>query len=228
MQDYPKRDPNRKGYLVLCDCCDSEIYRPDWRFNRCKTFLCGDCYQNTKVELECAFCGSFFLRYRSNVSEDKNYCSRRCSGKGISKDRYSNEDAYSGVFISCSTCGEELYREPNQVDGQEKHYCSRSCFAEGHREHMRGSNNPAWRGGSDPYYGPRWGEQRKACLERDKYTCVECGIDQDTLGESLHVHHKTPLRKFNRDFKRANSLDNLVSLCRTCHITVEWRDNNDR
>lgn len=56
-------------------------------------------------------------------------------------------------------------------------------------------------------YGPDWHIQRTSCLQRDDYTCQECGARDD-----LEVHHWDPYR-----FCFDNSLENLVTLCAPCH-----------
>lgn len=64
--------------------------------------------------------------------------------------------------------------------------------------------------GRDPapsYYGHDWNMQRTARLQLDDYTCQQCG----ERGE-LHVHHWEPYR-----FSFDNSIDNLVTLCASCH-----------
>lgn len=64
--------------------------------------------------------------------------------------------------------------------------------------------------GRDPIdsgYGPDWHIQRTSCLQRDDYTCQECGSNDD-----LEAHHWEPYR-----FCYDNSLDNLVTLCAPCH-----------
>jgi len=49
-------------------------------------------------------------------------------------------------------------------------------------------------------------------MERDKFKCQECGIK----GVRLDIHHKIPfLISFN------NSLSNLVTSCRSCHMKIE-------
>jgi 5-methylcytosine-specific restriction endonuclease McrA len=86
---------------------------------------------------------------------------------------------------------------------------------------MKGAANPAWRGGFDPYYGPDWKRQSTLAKKRDHYCCRHCGkSSKDTF---LHVHHIRPLRFFKRDFDAAHNLDNLITLCRRCHIKEEWR-----
>lgn len=81
---------------------------------------------------------------------------------------------------------------------------------------FRGEKNPRWRGGYEPYYGPNWYFQRDKRLKRDKY-CQRCGTNED-----LVVHHIVPFREFGREgYKEANKLSNLITLCRSCHRSVE-------
>jgi 5-methylcytosine-specific restriction protein A len=57
-------------------------------------------------------------------------------------------------------------------------------------------------------YGDDWDKIRYLIYLRDKFTCQDCGIK----GIRLDVHHKIPfLISFD------NSLENLISLCRSCH-----------
>jgi len=79
-------------------------------------------------------------------------------------------------------------------------------------------------------YGPNWQEQREKRLEKDSYECQACTLSQkkhiEQYGKGLHIHHITPFKKFGaegeRDYKRANRVSNLVTLCLPCH--VEWED----
>lgn len=75
----------------------------------------------------------------------------------------------------------------------------------------------AW--SNDPNdYGPGWGKTRERVRERDKYTCQVCGALETTRQHD--VHHKTPFRAFP-SFVEANRLENLITLCHTCHRKVE-------
>lgn len=75
-------------------------------------------------------------------------------------------------------------------------------------------------------YGPAWQEQRAKTRERDGYRCAECGA-AETLNRQHDVHHWVPFRAFNyipglnRNDLLANSLENLVLLCRRCHHRME-------
>jgi predicted HNH restriction endonuclease len=41
------------------------------------------------------------------------------------------------------------------------------------------------------------------------------------LGYSLDVHHIVPFRTFKGDWRKANELSNLITLCRNCHRKAE-------
>ncbi|HEY9088580.1 MAG TPA: Zn-binding domain-containing protein, partial [Anaerolineaceae bacterium] len=82
-------------------------------------------------------------------------------------------------------------------------------------EKLRAEN--AWN--SDPNnYGPNWVVQRIRARERDNFTCQLCGTPE--AGRSHHVHHKTPFRQFT-SYLAANQLENLITLCPSCHRRVE-------
>ena len=74
-------------------------------------------------------------------------------------------------------------------------------------------------------YGPNWPEQRRLALERDGRRCRTCGASADDF--LLHVHHLRPFREYgylpgqNENYRQANQLDNLVTLCASCHRRAE-------
>jgi len=67
-------------------------------------------------------------------------------------------------------------------------------------------------------YGPNWKSNRDRTRKRDGFICQVCGIPEDT--NRHHVHHKKPFRTFSSYFE-ANELDNLITLCPSCHNRVE-------
>ncbi|PSP38494.1 hypothetical protein BRC71_07490 [Halobacteriales archaeon QH_7_65_31] len=87
-----------------------------------------------------------------------------------------------------------------------------------------GSLHHRWKGGYEPYYGENWHKVRRDVLERDDYRCQSCGCTNDeherSHGSGLDVHHKRPFRTFDEP-ENANTMDNLVSLCRSCHNKIE-------
>lgn len=67
-------------------------------------------------------------------------------------------------------------------------------------------------------YGPNWLSIRSLVLKRDHFACQVCGMSE--AGKPLHVHHKVPLRSFT-SLEQANQLENLITLCPTCHRRAE-------
>ena len=75
----------------------------------------------------------------------------------------------------------------------------------------------AW--SNDPNnYGPEWGRIRERVRARDGYKCQVCGTPESTRQHD--VHHKTPFRAFT-SLSEANRLENLTTLCTSCHHKVE-------
>lgn len=72
-------------------------------------------------------------------------------------------------------------------------------------------------------YGPNWQQQRQLALARDGYRCRTCGAAEG----DLHVHHIRPFREFgyipgqNDHYLTANQVDNLATLCPSCHRRAE-------
>ncbi|HSL47164.1 MAG TPA: DEAD/DEAH box helicase [Anaerolineales bacterium] len=67
-------------------------------------------------------------------------------------------------------------------------------------------------------YGPNWPQIRDRVRARDKYTCQVCGAVE--INRQHDVHHKVPFRAFT-SFVEANRLENLTTLCPSCHRKVE-------
>jgi DEAD/DEAH box helicase domain-containing protein len=67
-------------------------------------------------------------------------------------------------------------------------------------------------------YGPDWIRIRDRVRARDKYTCQVCGAVE--TNRQHDVHHKTPFRAFP-SYVEANRLENLTTLCPSCHHKVE-------
>jgi 5-methylcytosine-specific restriction endonuclease McrA len=75
-----------------------------------------------------------------------------------------------------------------------------------------GEKHPNWKGGRNDYRGSNWKECRQQALERDNYTCQFC---KTTV--NLIIHHIIAYA-----INKSNSLDNLITLCRSCHYKLEW------
>lgn len=75
-------------------------------------------------------------------------------------------------------------------------------------------------------YGPDWLRASEAARQRDGGRCRQCGAPERE-GRKHDVHHLRPFREFdyipgqNRNDLLANALDNLITLCPTCHHRAE-------
>jgi len=75
-------------------------------------------------------------------------------------------------------------------------------------------------------YGPNWVQQRDLARARDGFRCQHCGAPE-RQGRQHDVHHLQPFREFgyvpggNEAYLQANRLENLVTLCPTCHRLAE-------
>ena len=76
-----------------------------------------------------------------------------------------------------------------------------------------GSLHHAWKGGKITYRGAGWRSIRLLAIRRDGEKCQRCGSKK-----KLEVHHIIPYRE-----TQDNSLENLVTLCASCHKAVEHR-----
>jgi 5-methylcytosine-specific restriction endonuclease McrA len=78
-----------------------------------------------------------------------------------------------------------------------------------------------WCGGISINYGPSWNRQRNKAMKRDGHCCRLCERPvQETL---IDVHHITPVRfwRVEQEHEKMNQLNNLISLCRSCHRKYE-------
>lgn len=74
--------------------------------------------------------------------------------------------------------------------------------------------------------GPNWPTQSERARRRDGYRCRQCGAPQRP-GRKHDVHHIRPFREFNwlpgnnDNYRQANALSNLITLCPSCHRQAE-------
>ena len=74
------------------------------------------------------------------------------------------------------------------------------------------------------YSSAQWKRVRQSILKRDKYLCVRCKYYGRNT-EAVIVHHKKPFEDYPElRFKR----DNLVSVCRACHNTIHYKQDDEK
>jgi len=75
-------------------------------------------------------------------------------------------------------------------------------------------------------YGPNWAKQRDLARARDGYRCARCNAPERD-NRQHDVHHLRPFREFgyvpgfNEAYLEANRVENLTTLCSSCHHAVE-------
>jgi len=162
----------------------------------------------SKNTYECENCGDEFKRYPSQIRGKHNFCSKECKHK------------FQRKTVECTVCGEEIEKIKSEIKGGNYFYCSKKCQS----KNFRGENNPNWEGGSDRYRGPKWYEMRRKRKERDNHECVVCKKSKEDAEKSLEVHHIRPFKEFEKP-KDANHIDNLITVCMSCHRMME-RNNS--
>lgn len=158
------------------------------------------------------------------------YCSKKCAYKGrtlgLTKRTVKNGYKTTPIYIElqCKFCGNDFVVEKTNKN---RKYCSRECFLRMHSKVMKGKNNPSWVNGSSyrkrSYRGEDWDKQKIKCYKRDNYTCQLChtkcigkkDFDGNNGKQIIQCHHINGYID-----ERSNELDNLITLCASCHKKV--------
>ena len=133
--------PQRRVQLC-CERC-GKVYEVQAHRADSSKYCSKDC-MFPKNYVTCQNCQQVYHTPPSATTE-RNYCSVECMAEhwtGVER-----LDLRTRIQISCTVCGQDFERQPNQIALVEHSYCSRACFAIGHRKRMSGEKNPAWRGG---------------------------------------------------------------------------------
>lgn len=163
----------------------------------------------SKVERPCGHCGSLFTVDASRLQYGRGkHCSPACQ---YAAKRALPKTAIRKICLSCGS-GFSISRSRLAIGKGAGKYCSRKC----RDVHWRGAATPNWQGIRQPHrHGPTWYSARRRALGRDNRTCQDCGAT-----DHLHVHHIIPGRLFSCT-EYANDLDNLITLCESCHRREE-------
>ena len=206
-----KRSDTCSGGAV-CPTCGADHFSSEHYMKAHHKMVHGESIEG--IEFECDWCGTTSRKRKYEYEKyEHSFCGEECKNAHHAKTRLGSGEGRKEH--SCANCGSPVYRYGSELKG-ENVFCGRGCLGEWLSEAMSGENSPLWNGGYGDYRGSEWDKQRQKALERDNYTCQYCQSHQNELDQSLHVHHITPILDFE-DAKRADRLENLVTLCGPCH-----------
>ncbi len=111
---------------------------------------------------------------------------------------------------------EERKKQSLLMMGHKISESTRQKLRDSHKGLLVGSKSPTWKGGITPVNLKirnsieikLW---RKACFERDNFTCQKC---MDSKGGNLRVHHINNFADFP---ELRTSIENGITLCCLCH-----------
>lgn len=175
--------------------------------------------EKKRVEIKCNSCG--------NIREVYPYRAEKEFPDGTSQSCKKCMDKKKKV--SCSWCGKVLTRHKYRAEESENFFCNDKCLGSWRSENVVGENHPRYDEKCTDKYGENWSSIREGAIQRDNKECQDCGISREKhLSEKnidLDVHHIKPRKEFienNMSIEDANEMDNLETLCRSCHMTREW------
>jgi len=212
------------GVTVTCDNCGVEIEKHPSEVTEDGVNACSTrCQQRAlgngqRSEYECDYCGETFVRLDAKVSGEHQFCDEDCfhswtseNIRGENHPLYGSGDAFD---TECSYCGSSIRKTADRAHS-EHHFCDDTCRGEWMSENQTGQDHPNWRGGKHlidavrKQLRPPWRRVRDA--ERSE-ECYNCGASD----RRLDVHHIAPLSAGG-----TNEPWNLMTLCESCHRTVE-------
>lgn len=177
------------------------------------------------ITKKCLFCKTLFKSENINESrtvfQERKYCSQNCAyraqkGKApknlkmihkLPRTKKWRENISKATFRQIKEKGAPHLNHKHSEATKEKMSLDK----------MR-EKNPNWDNGIsfDPYPVAFNVRLKKKIRERDNFTCQECNYNEQQLGYKLSVHHI--------DYDKQNiSLDNLISLCRSCHSQTNFQ-----
>lgn len=187
-------------------------------------------WQGGTMQAPCVVCGKVVQRYQDYIDKNNGNvtCGKKCFAiykRHITRGKLRVRRANA----ICLNCGKGLDRTVTHVARYPKSFCDLKCMGKWRAKSgvTSGSNNGHWRGGWQSYYGPNWDRQRRRARQRDNHTCRHCGYKRKKGEKALDVHHIRAFREFgytpseNENYRQANKLTNLITLCSSCHKKAE-------
>lgn len=202
---------------TTCATCGKAIRVNPWRVRKFAASYCSRaCSAAARVRvatLTCQHCGAQFHIKPSKKQGARVFCGSACANAAPKR-----TNPVGQIAVQCSGCGVEIQVWPSKHRLNKHFYCTPACRA----SHIVGSHNPAYTGGLGRHikYGENWKRQRRAAKVRDGFCCQYCH-KRPRISRHLHVHHIQPFHTFGNDWRTANRIENLITLCHRCHKQAE-------
>lgn len=141
-----------------------------------------------RISRICEHCGREFSAKHSEVKRGGGrFCSSKCAYAAMTGE---NSARWSGrTALRCLECGDEILVTPSDSDAK---WCSMACRAAWMQQHMKGENNPNWKGGSVKKICAVCGKKFEVypCLADERKCCsLECaGILKKRTGSVAGVN----------------------------------------
>lgn len=172
------------------------------------------CYYSHKkteyISMNCMRCGQpvEMSRMVAQKYHLDGFCSKAC------KQCYR-----TGETHQCLNCGKEVYRAPSMCGKFNRAYCSKKCMS----EHYRGEIHHGYIDGRTLKYCEKFNSYFKYRVRAYfNFCCFECGVSEENLNISLHVHHVN----YDRQTCCNEDIPLFVPLCAKCHAKTNGSESN--
>ena len=121
------------------------------------------------------------------------------------------------ISTRCARCRDKIVVPAWYIEQTQLHFCDATC------RQAWTEAEPSFEvkfGKASKWRGANWEIQAREARARDSFACQACCVSEEALGRQLDVHHKIPYRSFPSNLE-ANKLENLVSVCPSCHAKLE-------
>lgn len=227
-----------------CLICNKEFLTNNIAIKRGRGKFCGmKCYRKSRKVRIAKICQKCGIEFEVTPSEEKRgvgkYCSKKCSRTGkyihcvvCNKKIWRSPSELTKNKIHCSwECYQKDHKVWNKGLGWPEEFkkrmssklrgrrlnSGRTLFVKGDLR-IVGENNNHWNGGTTSetqkrVNDPDWIRIRNIIYKRDNWTCQHCGKH---IHKGIQCHHIIPWK-----VSRSNNLNNLTTLCTSCHMMTE-------
>ena len=197
----------------ICKTCKKEFYKFPSAIQHGEGKFCSQkCHYKSckkRIKLICNFCQKEYYHY---LSAKRKFCSRKCAVKGKKR-------TFNSVIRICEICNEKFRVQKHLLRKKRGIYCSRKCYtiAQETLSKYKGENHPSWKGGVAPLHQKgrgawKYRKWKKAVLERDKFTCQKCNIQNDLIAHHVKGWTKYPKLRY--------IISNGLTVCHNCHWDI--------